>query len=213
MMYHKIPTIYKRDPDNNFKTLLHGQYVTDELAYLQNAQWVFTEKVDGTNIRVAWGGCSKRVVFGGKTDNAQLHSGLVHHLSQVFTTDKLDKQFGDTVVTLYGEGFGAKIHSGGKYRPDQGFVLFDVRVDGWWLKREDVEDIAVSLGTDVVPVVGRGTLPEMVEIARAGFNSHWGLFIAEGIVARPAVELFDGGGRRIITKVKHKDFAAKEEMK
>ena len=30
---------------------------------------------------------------------------------------------------------------------------------------------------------------------------------AEGLVMRPAIELLDKRGRRIITKIKHKDFA------
>jgi len=47
--YHKISTVFKRDPENNFKTLLFGEFATPELEYLQDNMWVFTEKVDGTN--------------------------------------------------------------------------------------------------------------------------------------------------------------------
>jgi len=39
-------------------------------------------------------------------------------------------------------------------------------------------------------------------------ESVWGDFQAEGIVARPGVELFDRAGRRIITKLKCRDFRA-----
>jgi hypothetical protein len=46
----------------------------------------------------------------------------------------------------------------------------------------------------------------MVKICNKGFESQWGDFIAEGIVARPQVELRDRAGHRIITKLKHKDF-------
>lgn len=46
----------------------------------------------------------------------------------------------------------------------------------------------------------------IVAFDRKGFNSIWGDFIAEGIVARPAVELKTRNGHRIITKIKHKDF-------
>jgi hypothetical protein len=35
--------------------------------------------------------------------------------------------------------------------------------------------------------------------------SRWGEFEAEGLVARPEVELFDRAGHRIITKIKAKD--------
>ena len=67
--YHKIQTVFKRDPDNNFKTLLMGEYSLPEFEYLKDNKWVFTEKVDGTNIRVIWDG--KDIFFKGKTDKAQ----------------------------------------------------------------------------------------------------------------------------------------------
>ena len=62
------------------------------------------------------------------------------------------------------------------------------------------------LGIQVVPIIGAGTLGEMVAMTKDGFQSQWGNFIAEGIVARPSVELNTRNGQRIITKIKHKDF-------
>lgn len=116
--------------------------------------------------------------------------------------------FPDGDVCLYGEGYGAKIQKGGgNYCPDQDFVLFDIKIGEWWLLRLDVEDIAQKLSLDVVPVIGSGTLYEMVEIVKEGFNSQWGDFLAEGIVARPSVELKTRRGDRLITKVKCKDFS------
>jgi hypothetical protein len=46
----------------------------------------------------------------------------------------------------------------------------------------------------------------MEKYCEEGFKSHWGDFIAEGIVARPKVELKTRAGHRIITKLKYKDF-------
>jgi len=46
----------------------------------------------------------------------------------------------------------------------------------------------------------------MIAMVKEGFNSQWGNFIAEGIVARPSCELLDRRGNRIITKLKYKDF-------
>jgi hypothetical protein len=63
------------------------------------------------------------------------------------------------------------------------------------------------LSIEIVPIIGTGTLIDMVNMTRAGFNSRWGDFLAEGIVARPKVELKTRDGKRIITKVKHRDFA------
>jgi len=47
---------------------------------------------------------------------------------------------------------------------------------------------------------------EAIEMVRNGFNSQWGNFMAEGIVARPKVELKTRKGERLITKIKHRDF-------
>ncbi len=209
--YHKIDTVFKRDPETKFRTLLMGDYAQDAFGYLANNEWIFTEKVDGTNIRVIVyptiaGGDVK---FGGKTEDAQIPAFLVSKLEQRFLPQrsKFNEAFPDGGC-LYGEGYGAKIQKGGgNYRADQDFVLFDVKVGEWWLQRDGVESVASKFGLDVVPIIGSGSLADMVEMARAGFKSTWGDFAAEGIVARPACELKTRNGSRIITKIKHKDFA------
>lgn len=211
--YHKIQTVWLRDPENNHKTLLEGVWAKPEFQYLKDNEWVFTEKVDGTNIRVMWDGES--VIFGGKTDNAQIPQFLVNRLNERFTGTQKKELFRDVFgtegnVCLYGEGYGAKIQKGGgNYREDQDFVLFDVNIGGIWLERENVKDIARNLGIEVVPILGRGTLNEAIEQVRQGFESTWGAFAAEGIVARPYTELINRLGERVITKIKHKDFAPK----
>ena len=210
--YHKIQTVFKRDPQNKHKTLLMGDYSLAEFEYLKDNLWVFTEKVDGTNIRVMFDG--ENVTFGGKTDNAQTPTTLLQRLQERFLTIDKKQLFKDKFgsepinVCLYGEGYGAKIQGcGGNYRKDQDFVLFDVKVGEWWLQREDVEDVAKFFGIDIVPIIGEGTLVEMVNMAMDGFNSKWGEFKSEGIVARPKTELKTRNSERIITKIKHKDFS------
>ena len=204
--YHKIQTIFKRDSKTKFKTVIMWDYALPEFAYLQDNQWQFTEKVDGTNIRVMFDG--ENIAFGGKSDNAQIPIFLLDKLNEIFLP-QIDnfKSIFDCPVCLYGEGYGAKIQKGGgNYRQDQSFVLFDAKIQNWWLKREDVEDIAKKLNIDIVPIIGIATLHEMVDIVSNGFKSQWGDFQAEGIVARPQIELKTRAGGRIITKLKHKDF-------
>ena len=205
MKYHKIKTVYERDPENKYKTLILGKYATPELDYLKSNDWVFTEKVDGTNIRIMWDG--EKMRFGGRTDNAQIPTFLYDRLGDLFSETMLLDKFGDAEVILFGEGFGARIQKGGgNYIPDGvSFVLFDVYI-GMWLKREDVEEIAGSLSIDVVPIVGEGTLVEAVNLAMDGVTSAWGDFPAEGLVMRPRVELCTRAGHRVITKIKTKDF-------
>lgn len=210
--YHKIDTVFKRDPATNMKSLVMGDYAQDAFGYLAGNEWVFTEKVDGTNIRVMCGpqeGTAYGIKFGGKTDAAQIPATLVDRLRERFLSqeDRI-REILPEGGCLYGEGYGAKIQSGGNYRKDQDFVLFDVKVGDWWLQRDAIEDVATKLGLDVVPIIGRGTLHEMVEQARKGIKSTWGDFAAEGIVARPSVELKTRAGHRIITKIKSKDFKA-----
>ena len=205
--YHKIQTVFKRNPETKFKTLLMGEYSLPEFEYLKNNKWVFTEKVDGTNIRVMFQ--DGKITFGGKTDRAQIPNQLVNKLNEKILPllNKFIEIFNNTEVCLYGEGYGAKIQKGGgNYRIDQDFVLFDIKAGSLWLKREDVEDIAKKLNLDVVPVIGEGTLNDLTEYVKTGFTSRWGNFMAEGIVARPKVELLTRNGKRIITKLKYKDF-------
>ena len=205
--YHKIQTVYLRNPETKFKTLLEGSFALPEFEYLKNNTWVFTEKVDGTNIRVMFK--DGNIAFGGKTDQAMIPAHFANKLNDIFLPlkDKFIELFNDAEVCLYGESYSPKIQKGGgNYLDDQSFVLFDIKIENWWLQREDVFDIAGKLGIDIVPVIGEGTLLEMVEMTRNGFNSIWGDFKAEGIVARPKTELYSRNGKRLITKIKYKDF-------
>lgn len=204
--YHKIQTVWKRDPDNKNKTLLEGQWATPEFELLSEVPWEFTEKVNGTNVRVIWDG--EKIRLRGKTDDAQMLTKLYDALAELLDPARFQDTFeAPAEVCLYGEGYGRKIQKGGgNYRADIGFVLFDVRIGEWWLRRQDVQDVAQKLGLDVVPVVSYGSLLEMVDRCRTGFKSAWGDFQAEGIVARPMVDLRTRRGDRIITKLKCKDF-------
>ena len=195
-----------RDPDNKYRTLLEGQFALPEFEYLADNQWVFTEKIDGTNTRAYWD--CERVTFGGRTDKSQMPAFLFAKLQEMFPAEKFARLYPETPMTLFGEGFGAGIQKGGGNYISDGvdFALFDVLIGQWWLCREDVEDIAQHLEIDVVPIVGRGTLFEAVEMAREGFRSKIGTQMAEGLVMRPTVELVTRTGKRVITKVKHKDF-------
>lgn len=208
--YHKIQTMFLRDPETRHKTLLIGQWATPEFEYLSGGEWVWTEKVDGTNIRIHWDALDMRI--GGKTDNAQIPVFLYDRLNGIFHPDNLAHCFPlndeRANITLYGEGYGSKIQKGGgNYNPNGvDFVLFDVLINDIWLERGNVEDIALKLGIRSVPEVGRGTLDEAVGKVQFGFDSQWGAFRAEGLVCRPLIELLDRRGHRIITKIKTKDF-------
>lgn len=207
MEYTKIPNIFKREEFGKNR-LIEGKYATPELEYLANVPWVWTEKVDGTNIRVIWDGHA--VSFGGRTENAQIPSHLVNKLNDLFGgTNKeeiFEQKFGETKVILFGEGFGEKIQKGGGLYGPVDFILFDVFCGGMWLKRDSVEDIANTFGIRTVPIVGTGTLPEAVEYIRQHPKSFLRDAEMEGVVCRPVCELSDRRGNRLIVKVKCRDF-------
>lgn len=204
--YHKIPTIYERDPGTKHKTVIEGHFSRQEFHYLYSNDWEFTEKIDGTNTRVIWDGFD-RYEIKGKTDNANHHPALTKDLYRLFSEKAFDYSFGETAVCLYGEAYGPKAtKDSGKYGKVHGFALFDIRIGDWWLKSEQVEFIGHELGLEVAPIVGMGDLGMMVKMVKEGFKSAWGNFVAEGLIARPTIQLFNRKGERIITKLKHRDF-------
>lgn len=204
--YHKIDSIYKRDERGNF---IQGTWANPAFGYLQDNYWEATEKVDGTNIRIMFDG--ENVTFGGKTDNAQIPAFLVTRLNNLFMTIEKRQLFKEKFpdgVCFYGEGHGAKIQKGGgNYKKDGvDFILFDVKVGEFWLERPTIEDVAQTFGMDVVPVRGNMMIKEAIEYVKLCPPSAWGDFKMEGVVLRPHVQLFDRTGKRIITKIKVKDF-------
>jgi hypothetical protein len=227
LTYPKIETLLKRD--ENFT-------VTDELTreeYGLIDKWLVTEKIDGCNVRLIWtrtvpvfGEAVVHHRIGGKSDDAQLHPGLLTAL--MFLCDsmqpevaKVMEEFGLHSYVLFGEGYGAKIQSGGYYRADQGFILFDVLAGTAWLDEAQITDTAQRFGIERVPLLsphrfanegGRmtWTLDEIVYFVKFGFPSTKALIEnnrhAEGIVARPPVPLYDRRGHRIMFKLKERDY-------
>lgn len=219
-LYHKIDSVFHRDPQNNNKTFLVDQWTHPEFEYLSEFEWVWTEKIDGTNIRVIRDD-QGNVSFGGRSENAQIPGRLANYLKDTFTKERLDQAFDPCfAVTLYGEGFGAGIRSGGNYDTggEQRFILFDVSYEHefggtCWLERNSVEDIASKLGIPCVPEIGSGTLYEAMAKVVTGFTSRVGSQQAEGLVVRPTIELKNRFGSRVITKIKTCDFVQNGEVK
>lgn len=206
-VYPKIESIFKRDPETKYKTFLWGEYATPEFELLADCHWMWTEKVDGTNIRVHWDG--EQVHFGGRTRNAEIPKFLLETLQEMFPSSLMKDKFSDEGgITLFGEGYGAKIQKGGgDYIPDgQSFILFDIFAGNMWFMRSKVDSIADSLGIKSVPIVGTGTLPQACDYVKQGVVSHLKQGAAEGLVMTPFHELKDRRGQRIITKIKTKDF-------
>lgn len=214
--YHKIETIYCRD-ESGTRKLLPGLWRDPTVCYLSELDWEWTEKIDGTNVRVIWDGYS--VSFKGRTDKAEIPKHLLDRLTEIFGGDEaeelLEQTFGEKTAVLYGEGYGKKIQKDGeKYIPGGcDFILFDVAVGDVWFDRADVGIIAQRFGIKAVPVVGTGPLREAIVFVKKHLQSMIGAneHEMEGLVCRPMLELKDKRGNRVIVKIKYKDFKDVEE--
>lgn len=204
--YHKIETIFERDEKT--KKLIEGKFRNETVEYLKDNIWQFTEKIDGTNIRVYWDG--HKVSFHGRTDKAQIPADLVNRLNELFGGDIneeiFEQKFGETEVMLVGEGYGEKIQKGGLYRKGQDFILFDVMIANNWQPRENIEDIAEIFNIDVVPIVLEGTIQEGIDFVKKKPKSVFGTADSEGLVGRTKFELQTRTGNRVIAKIKVRDF-------
>lgn len=208
--YPKIETVFFRDTEGS-KKLIEGYFRDETVEYLKNNFWEWTEKIDGTNVGIFWDG--HKVNIQGRTERSQIPANLLGKLLDCFGGDVneelFEQKFGDMQVVLFGEGYGAKIQNGGNYIPNGvDFALFDVCLpeSDLWLKRDSVEDIAKTFGIQTVPFIFRGDIDDAVRFVKSKPMSTIGTAKMEGLVGRPMVELRDRLGKRVIVKVKGKDF-------
>jgi len=238
--YSKIETLYERNTERIEGGLLPGKLLPElklkNPLYGEIKEWVFTEKIDGTNMRVEWnptgeadggtpicgdfGGVTPpgTLIIGGKTDKAQINGALMARMNALFNPEALREIFPDTAVTFYGEGYGAGIQKiGGSYKTEKDFIGFDIFVHadllvnpfgGFWLSDENMREVYANLGVSVVPLVAVAPLQWATEYVCKGFKSSIGIADAEGLVGRTVLPLFDGRGHRLITKIKTVDFDA-----
>jgi hypothetical protein len=208
--YPKINTLFKRDEKTHH--IIESEITSPE--FLAIKKWYVTEKVDGMNIRVFWNPKDKSVTYKGHHENSQIPKALIEYLDSVFTTDKMEKQFGDSIACQFGEGHGDKIQKGGNYRPDNSFILFDAIIGDIWLQPESVKNLAVDLGIDYVPFLGEMTIEEIQAFVKSKPKSKIAQnkeFVMEGVVCRSIpLMLFRKNKTPIMFKLKDRDY---EEIK
>ena len=220
--YHKINSLFKRDTSIKGNPVIEWDWSCDEYEYLKNVPWHWSEKIDGTNTRLYWDGVT--VTLGGRTDNAQIPAALTDAIRDLdlYNEDKwlarwpAEENGSACSVTIFGEGYGSRIQKGGGlYRDDVSFIVFDVRVGNWWLKPEAVQEVADDFGLETVPVYDTMTLVEAWNHVRQGKlkSVRFPNAPLEGLVGTPEVPLFDRAGRRIIAKVKQRDWDQLQAVK
>lgn len=211
MLYPKIDTIFERDA-KTFK-VLEGNLKNPIFSIPKT--WDFTEKIDGTNIRIEYDAPSTSFNLGGRTEKAEVPQPIKDYIFSIVTVEKVNEIFDGKNVVIFGEGYGGKIQAGeedkkrgGKYSETEKFIVFDILIgDKYWLKRPNIESICTTLGFDCVPFVGNFTIEEAVKMVRDGFSSYFGNGIkAEGLIGTTSIPLFDAKHRRLICKIKSCDF-------
>ena len=198
-------------------------------------------RIEVTKVPIWDGGIEGRAINGvefkvriaGKTDNANIPKNLLKHMQEKYPDEKVLAALGlkefipvdewenehnwlsyeqiPNIYTIYGEGYGEGIQSGGWYiKGGNEFIVFDVKVNDIYLKTNVRDEIAAKLGAPVVPLVGYFTLDEAIEFVRKGFRSliaqNPDAKMAEGLVLRTDPGLRNRMGNRIIVKIKYKDF-------
>ncbi len=200
--YHKIKWIFAFDPVTKKAT----PEIVDYFKPMNNRKWLFTEKIDGTNIRVHrdW----HKVIFWWRQENSQIPLKLLYKLQELFIEELFEQNFWEKSVTLYGEWYGGKIqHWIRDYSENEDFVLFDVLIWDLWLERDNVEWIANNLWINVVPIILEWTLDEWIRYVKD--NYVWNpkdQKQVEWLIWIPVWWYRDRKWDRIIVKIKQEHF-------
>lgn len=75
-----------------------------------------------------------------------------------------------------------------------------------YLNQDAVEDVANCFNIDCVLIIMTGTIDEAVNFVKTNPDSTMGNAKMEGLVGKPLVELKSKTGKRIIIKIKVRDF-------
>ena len=222
MKYHKINALYNRwrkdlDPietlplNKKYGDFKDGEFAQSEFEYLFNNQWIWSEKLDGTNIRIYANWSEQYGIHTfevkGKDENSSTPKDLLEWIKNwIYENSQIVSDlFAAEDIILYGEGVGTKIQKVGHNFGSQHFKLFDVYINGFWLQKDDVLDIANKLSLDT-PITWIGTIQDAIDKVKTLPVSSFGNFTIEGYVGQPIVRLNDAKQKRIVTKIKVCDF-------
>lgn len=205
--YHKIETLFKFDQAT--KRFIYGEIYNENVILLKDNQWLFTEKIDGTNFRIHWDG--HKLQYAGRTDNAEFSQEQIKYIEQYLVNEDFEQvfeqKFTDKIVTVYGELYGVKIQNGGLYTDGKGlgFKVFDIEICDIFLTYNKMSILSLELGYDYVPLVLIGTISHAINFVLTNFTSTFSNAKLEGLVGKPVGDFRDRLGNRIVVKIKKKD--------
>ena len=217
LSYPSIKNVFKRDPIH-FR-IMEGQYSEPEFEQYKDAVWVFTEKVDGINVRFVSQPDNKLIEITGRNtydslphpirSQLQLIGSMLHN--EVAPIVRQELSLVNSPVAFYGEGFGLGIQKAGKgYKKHQSFILFDIWTPNGYLSKPTISKCVGGFEIQTVPIVTLGVLELGIELVTQGLTSRIAeedpTMLAEGLVASLQEEKTNPWGGRVITKIKTRDF-------
>lgn len=208
--YQKIYAPYGRVSPND-RHVDPTIYYSDWVQYFEenNIPMYASEKIDGTSIGIKWDG--ERVSFIGHTDKSQINPQYLEYLNNRFGTPEfesmLEQIFGDKPIILYGEGVSNKYNCDYGF-PNGEFIFYDVqKEDGRFYNRDFVKAIGDKLQLKMPHEEFGWSIKDCIEKLRTIKHSYFGEnYKLEGFVLRPFTELYTNDGKRVICKIKMKDF-------
>lgn len=205
--YHKIETLFKFNQET--KKFNIGEFYNESVKILKDNDWLFTEKIDGTNFRIMWDG--HKLFYGGRTDNAIFSKEQLLFIQEKLVNEALEnvfeQKFQDKEVIIYGELYGVGIQNGGLYVGGNGleFKVFDIEIENVFLKYSSMVELATELGYAFVPLVFVGTIQQGIDYVLERNESTFSDAKLEGVVGKPLGDFRDRLGKRIVVKIKKRD--------
>lgn len=224
--------MYKRNPNTN---KLDVEVVRIPAVHAIT-DWTVSEKIDGMNIRVIYtldGYQVKGRSDNAQIPNDLIQNiGTLfppHESVVQYFRDYRGKDLPDSwSVTFYGEGYGPGIQAKGKeYSTKKGFRCFDLLLgEGLWVDDSEMRRVCADLDIPVAPFLGiwswdssqplfsnvlpysYASLEEILPFSYVALEDRGVRDVeAEGIVAKPLVQLFDTRGERVVWKLTFREFS------
>lgn len=121
-------------------------------------------------------------------------------------------------IYIYGEYYGEGVQKGGGYCKGNRFAVFDICVNGWWIPSDMRHEICQTFELEEVPCLGKMSIAVAESMVRGGFRTKVDNvanpdLMEEGLVLRPTVPIKNSRGKRVIVKVKYKDYVEYDSVR
>jgi len=164
--------------------------------------------LDGENGRIYWNG--EQALWSGKTNKFVPQKEYYDFIESHFLEERFEEVFGrDKEVYIFGEFMGPKVQGNELGLKEKIFIIYDIQIGNIWLEENSIREIADKFQVttcydyleDKQCSCDQKTLDDWIGSVAGGEFNKW-----EGVVIEPVGQLRDRSGKRIICKVKNKDY-------